>query len=853
VNYSVNGNKTDSRTMEITPVKQRSIYFIPHTHNDIGYTDLQPDVRAKQWHHLDQALELIKKTKDYPEDSRYKWNLEILWSLESWLQNASPEKKEEFIADVRAGSIGMNALLVNPLTGLANATEMSHFTEFARKFSEQYGIPITTAAVSDVPGFTWGMVPMLAQSGVKYFASGPNTGDRIGYVIDDWGDKPFYWDSQSGSERVLFWVAGSGYSSFHQATLANGGPERVMKIIRKLDATNYPYDIYYMPYTLGDNGGNDTTLSDFVRQWNERYISPRLVIATHKQLFTDFIKEYGDSLPVHKGDFTPYWEDGAVSTANETALDRAAVDRLTQGEALWSMRAPERFPDSVAYAAWRNVTLWDEHTWGADISVSDPDSAKTTGQWKIKRQYALDADSLSKALVASAVHQDKSESSTFDIVNTSSWPRTDVVMLTKGQSAAGDHASDMNEKPLRAQRLSTGELAVFVNDIPPMGAKRIRISKGKSARSARLKMINNTLTFGKATIAIDPNNGGIRKLRWKETPDSSMTAQGIKGIPRKNATHESEFVDTTRGQGVNEFLYVPGINSDSTLIVRNVKVAFIEQGDLLVRIRVTADAPGCNSYSYTVTLYSKIDRIDLETNIDKKAIREKEGAHIAFPFNIPGGKLRYDVAAGIITPEDDQLTGACKNFFSVASWADVSNDSMGVTVATLDAPLIEMGAINAERPWMKSIAQSATFYSYVLNNYWHTNYKADQSGPIRFAYSLWPHKQYASEDAARFGAERRAPLIVAPVNDGEPVVTSLCTVTPSAIEVSSIKPIEAGKSLLVFLYNPSNANQTVGIVWKDETNLMMYRSDAFGHKESGPIGNMRIRPYGTEYLLAEWK
>jgi hypothetical protein len=313
--FKINGKTVSRSIVKVKPVTRREIYLVSHSHNDIGYTDLQHNIERKQWQNIDEALRLIAATRDYPPEARYKWNLEILWPLENYLRNASAQKREEFLAAVREGSIGLNALFVNPLTGLANAVEMSHFTDYARQFTREYKIPITTAVVSDIPGFTWGIVPALAQSGVKYFASGPNTGDRVGHIYE-WGDKPFYWTSQSGTEKVLFWLAGAGYSSFHEGELHRLGDERILKLMRKLEQTNYPYDIIHLPYTIGgDNGGPDPNLPDFVKSWNERYISPRLVIATHEQMFKDFEQRYGATLPAFKGDFTPYWEDGAVSTA----------------------------------------------------------------------------------------------------------------------------------------------------------------------------------------------------------------------------------------------------------------------------------------------------------------------------------------------------------------------------------------------------------------------------------------------------------------------------------------------------------------------------------------------------------
>ena len=77
-------------------------------------------------------------------------------------------------------------------------------------------------------------------------------------------------------------------------------------------------------HCLGDNGAPDVNFADTVKKWNESHAYPKLVIATTAEMFRDFEQRYGEKLPSAKGDFTPYWEDGAASSARETALNRAA-------------------------------------------------------------------------------------------------------------------------------------------------------------------------------------------------------------------------------------------------------------------------------------------------------------------------------------------------------------------------------------------------------------------------------------------------------------------------------------------------------------------------------------------------
>src|SRR5271157_1138988 len=832
VRFEMNGRLVETSTVEVTPVKKRDIYLLSYSHNDIGYTDLQADVERKQWNNLEVAMRLIRETRDYPADARYKWNMETIWALESWLKKASLAPREEFLADVRAGSIGLSALYANMLTGLANSVEMSHFYDFARSLRRDYQVPMTTAVTSDVPGFSWGIVSAMAQSGVKYFATAPNSGDRTGYVIEAWGDKPFYWASQSGQEKVLTWMAGASYSSFHEGALSNLGDEKILKLVRKLDDASYPYDMVQLPYTLGDNGAPDATLSDFVRRWNERYVTPRLIVATHEQMFEEFEKRYGAALPVVKGDFTPYWEDGAASTAYETALSRAAVDRLIEGQALWAMLSPESYPAEEYDEAWRKITFFDEHTWGAHNSIEEPDLPFVKQQWEFKRKFAVDADRESHALLAKVLHSPPETSKTktaIVVYNSNSWPRTDVVFLAPEMSAAGNHVVDANGREVPSQRLSTGELAVMAENLGPFSAERLYVEEGAAYRKSGAKVQGNTLENEFLAVTINPQTGAIDNLKWK-----------------KNGV---DLVDKTRAVGLNQYLYVPGMDPGNEQHLSNVRVRVKEPGDLVVSLLVEADGPGEKQYSSEIRLFAGIDRVDLITNLDKKSVREKEGVHIAFPFAVPGGQLRYDVADGIVRPETDQLAGACKNFFSVESWVDVSNREYGVTWATANAPLIEVGTITAELPWMKTIQPSSTFYSYVMNNYWHTNYKADQEGPVSFAYSILPHGAFSPSDAAKFGMERRQPLIATVAATSTPPASLLRLSSTDAI-ISSLKPTTDGNSLLVYLYNPTGKGQKVSLQSSTGAAMSSRASDADGTAGEESL-NFEIAPFGSAYRLVK--
>jgi hypothetical protein len=94
---------------------------------------------------------------------------------------------------------------------------------------------------------------------------------------------------------------------------------------------------------------------------------------------------------------------------------------------------------------------------------------------------------------------------------------------------------------------------------------------------------------------------------------------------------------------------------------------------------------------------------------------------------------------------------------------DVSNREWGVTLSTVDAPLIQMGEIRSDpivAGWVEKAEPSATLYSYVMNNYWETNYRAAQDDEVSFRYSVAAHGPFDEERAGRFGLEEARPLVV---------------------------------------------------------------------------------------------
>ena len=93
------------------PCRRYTVYILPHSHTDIGYTDVQPDALAKHQRYLEEGMALAARTAGLPPDARFKWNLETLYEADDWLKAATPAQAAAFVKTVKNGGLGLDALL----------------------------------------------------------------------------------------------------------------------------------------------------------------------------------------------------------------------------------------------------------------------------------------------------------------------------------------------------------------------------------------------------------------------------------------------------------------------------------------------------------------------------------------------------------------------------------------------------------------------------------------------------------------------------------------------------------------------------------------------------------------------
>jgi len=93
--------KSSTAKVSLYPVRKVQVYILPHSHHDLGYTDLQANVEEKQMLNILKGIDLARRTANYQEGARFVWNLEVLWGADLFMRRRSQAEKDEFIDAVK--------------------------------------------------------------------------------------------------------------------------------------------------------------------------------------------------------------------------------------------------------------------------------------------------------------------------------------------------------------------------------------------------------------------------------------------------------------------------------------------------------------------------------------------------------------------------------------------------------------------------------------------------------------------------------------------------------------------------------------------------------------------------------
>ncbi len=341
------------------PAKKWTVAIIPHEHLDIGFTDYPAKVAELHSQSIDSAMELIARRPDF------RWTLDGSWVADQYLNGRAAEARKEFLDHVRSGSVVIPPEISNQHTGNASVEALARSLYNQRRLSKEFNLPHADAAqLVDVPAATWGYASILHDAGIKYFINASNSWRAPVMLLGQWNEKsPFYWEGPDGG-RVLMWYS----RAYLQAHTLFGSPWRMESIRDALP-------VFLEAYTRPDYTANTAIIfgtqlentplareqSEIVDTFNRQYSWPKLEFATVHSAMEQIEHEWKGQIPVVRGDFGPYWEDGYGSDAAHTAVHRENQHRITTAEIIGSAVSsldPMVMPDeSMLKDAWTNELI----------------------------------------------------------------------------------------------------------------------------------------------------------------------------------------------------------------------------------------------------------------------------------------------------------------------------------------------------------------------------------------------------------------------------------------------------------------------------------------------------------------
>lgn len=818
-----------SSSVVLKAQRRWTVHIVPHEHLDVGFTDYRSKVGELQSRSIDQVLELLPK---HPE---FRWTMDGSWIAEQFLSTRSPEQQERFLDAVRAGKIIIPPQFANQHTGVASLEGLIHSLYPSHALAGRYHLPLGAAHITDVPSYSWSYASILHDAGIRYFAAGSNNWRAPILLQGRWNERsPFYWEGPDGG-RVLMWYS----RAYLQVASMFGVPPQTEAVhdalpifLQSYERPGYKADTVLLFGSQLENTEMDPGQVTLPEEWQKEYAYPKLDFSTFADAMQEIEKKSGDSIPVVRGDFGPYWEDGYAADAAATMQHRANQQRILNAEtmatAVTALRPTLRPEAGLLHDAWHNIQLLDEHTWTYVGATSQPESDESRIQIAQKTATATHAaEEIQQSIERSwaqlepLLAQPQPAIAVWNRLNwqRDQWLETD---LNVGQVLLDPDT----QKPL-AQYVVRQEAGT---QLPGFGgpAQRVRFhAQGVPSMGWRLFPIADST---QSTVRKELQGDSIENSYYKLVlaSDSASIVHLIEkssGRDLVDAASPYPFASliyvTTPDKVDADSLYRYGVAQKPAILVPHLPTG----GKILSLFH---DAEGEHAIIETenlrfplirteILLPNDARRIDLRIELHKDATLEKEAAYIAFPFLTEKPRFGYDSQNSWIDPAVDELNGGSREWYAAQHWAVVRSTDSFAAVIPVDAPLVTFGDI-VRGLWPETFSpKSSTIFSWIMSNYWNTNFPAEQSGTITFHYSIVSGADFNPARLTHDSLEVMTPLEADRV-DGTIIRTNVLPMTGSMMQtnnkdvlVSTWKVAEAHTGTVLRLEEISGKAQEVQI------------------------------------------
>jgi alpha-mannosidase len=745
--------------------KLEQVIVVSKTHFDIGYTDLASKVVERYRTGMaDQALKLVDESRGLPPDQQFSWTLagwpmaQIVWPGQTL------ERRERFLAAMRAGRLVPQALAFTTHTESLDLEDLTRGLAYAVELARLAGQPLPTAAkMTDVTSHTHVTATILAQAGVKFFHMGCNEGCSR-------PDVPllYWWEGPDGSRVLTMCSAayGSGLC-----------PPR-----------DWPHKTWLCMWMTGDNHGppNAQEVQQLFAQAKKDLPGVRVRFGQMSD-FADAILREKPELPVIRGDMPDTWIHGIGSMPVETQLAHSTRPRIMALEALDTLLAVWGASTTPATQtvreAYENTLLFGEHTWGPDVSryagYSYGDEWKkrlAAGEYKFllegfaqKRAYAHKAATLVDQALAERMNHLAASVNVAGprvvVFNPLPWVRDGAVDVPWTGSAPA--LRDLASQETLACALDKGRLQFVARNLPPLGYKTFVAAPLATHPSVVANPQAFTLENELLRVTLDPARCGIRSVVWKKTGREWVNPQSRYALgqflyERFDADQAARFTSAyvlspTSGEMIShgkpklpsakEQPYAAATAADAT-------VEFQTNGVAITAV-LKAPAHGLirDGTELRVTLHAGQPWLDLTWSIANKTPDPwPEGGWLCFPVRADHPRFRLARLGTIVDPAKDLVPGSNHEIFCLNGGLLVmAPTGGGLGICPIDPQLVSLEHPGLWRYSRDFVPHEPDVFVLLFDNVYSTNFAQWIDGSWSSRFRLWLVDETESADDSLVG------------------------------------------------------------------------------------------------------
>lgn len=158
----------------------KKLIVVSKTHLDLGFTDYAENIRQKYINEfIPNAINLATELNG--TEKNFVWTVGS-WIIKEALHGGSEEQRENLRAALKRGDIAPHAMPFTTHSELLDEDSFEYGLSIVDEIDEITGKKTIAAKMTDVPGHTIGIVPLLAKKGIKLLHIGVNASSAVPVV-----------------------------------------------------------------------------------------------------------------------------------------------------------------------------------------------------------------------------------------------------------------------------------------------------------------------------------------------------------------------------------------------------------------------------------------------------------------------------------------------------------------------------------------------------------------------------------------------------------------------------------------------------------------------------------------------